>query len=112
MRGKSCAYKRKTARYFTTLTAQGSTGVEALLGNGVASAVALTLEDAQSWQDIVQPFTETDAAGESDDKTGSDAASGVSSSDSSDEASASASNDDKSDSNTSNNTTASNEDTN
>lgn len=25
MRGKSCAYKRKTARYFTTLTAQGST---------------------------------------------------------------------------------------
>ncbi|MGO5254526.1 MULTISPECIES: Cna B-type domain-containing protein [unclassified Collinsella] len=85
--------------------------VEALLGNGVASAVALTLEDAQSWQDIVQPFTETDAAGESDDKTGSDAASGVSSSDSSDEASASASNDDKSDSNTSNNTTASNEDT-
>lgn len=37
--------------------------VEALLGNGVASAVALTLEDAQSWQDIVQPFTETDAAG-------------------------------------------------
>ncbi|MGE9980712.1 SpaA isopeptide-forming pilin-related protein [Collinsella sp. SGI.184] len=84
--------------------------VEALLGNGVASAVALTLEDAQSWQDIVQPFTETDAAGESDDKTGSDAASGVSSSDSSDEASASASNDDKSDSNTSNNTTASNED--
>ena len=85
--------------------------VEALLGNGVASAVALTLEDAQSWQDIVQPFTETDAAGESDDKTGSDAASGVSSSDSSDEASASASNDDKSDANTSNNTTASNEDT-
>lgn len=85
--------------------------VEALLGNGVASAVALTLEDAQSWQDIVQPSTETDAAGESDDKTGSDAASGVSSSDSSDEASASASNDDKSDSNTSNNTTASNEDT-
>ena len=85
--------------------------VEALLGNGVASAVALTLEDAQSWQDIVQPFTETDAAGESDDKTGSDAASGVSSSDSSDEASASASNDDKSDLNTSNNTTASNEDT-
>ncbi|MGN8853499.1 SpaA isopeptide-forming pilin-related protein [Collinsella sp. HCP28S3_H5] len=85
--------------------------VEALLGNGVASAVALTLEDAQSWQDIVQPFTETDAARESDDKTGSDAASGVSSSDSSDEASASASNDDKSDSNTSNNTTASNEDT-
>ena len=85
--------------------------VEALLGNGVASAVALTLEDAQSWQDIVQPFAETDAAGESDDKTGSDAASGVSSSDSSGEASASASNDDKSDSNTSNNTTASNEDT-
>lgn len=85
--------------------------VEALLGNGVASAVALTLEDAQSWQDIVQPFTETDAAGESDDKTGPDAASGVSSSDSSGEASASASNDDKSDSNTSNNTTASNEDT-
>ena len=85
--------------------------VEALLGNGVASAVALTLEDAQSWQDIVQPFTETDAAGESDDETGSDAASGVSSSDSSDEASASASNDDKSDSNTSNNTTASIEDT-
>ena len=85
--------------------------VEALLGNGVASAVALTLEDAQSWQDIVQPFAETDAAWESDDKTGSDAASGVSSSDSSDEASASASNDGKSDSNTSNNTTASNEDT-
>ncbi|MDY5358103.1 MAG: Cna B-type domain-containing protein, partial [Collinsella sp.] len=85
--------------------------VEALLGNGVASAVALTLEDAQLWQDIIQPFAETDAAGESDDKTGSDAASGVSSSDSSDEASASASNDDKSDSNTSNNTTASNEDT-
>ncbi|MGO5392678.1 SpaA isopeptide-forming pilin-related protein [Collinsella sp. LCP19S3_C9] len=85
--------------------------VEALLGNGVASAVALTLEDAQSWQDIVQPFAETDAAGESDDKTGSDAASGVSSSDSSGEASASASNDDKSDSSTSNNTTASNEDT-
>ncbi|MGO5296187.1 SpaA isopeptide-forming pilin-related protein [Collinsella sp. LCP21S3_A9] len=85
--------------------------VEALLGNGVASAVALTLEDAQSWQDIVQPFAETDAAEESDDKTGSDAASGVSSSDSSGEASASASNDDKSDSNTSNNTTASNEDT-
>ena len=84
--------------------------VEALLGNGVASAVALTLEDAQSWQDIVQPFAETDAAGESDDKTGSPAASGVSSSDSSGEASASASNDDKSDSNTSNNTTASNED--
>lgn len=25
MRGKSCAYKRKTAWYFTTLTAQGST---------------------------------------------------------------------------------------
>ena len=84
--------------------------VEALLGNGVASAVALTLEDAQSWQDIVQPFAETDAAGESDDKTGSDATSGVSSSDSSGEASASASNDDKSDSSTSNNTTASNED--
>ena len=37
--------------------------VEALLGNGVASAVALTLEDAQSSQDIVQPFAETDAAG-------------------------------------------------
>ena len=35
--------------------------VEALLGNDVASAVALTLEDAQSWQDIVQPFAETDA---------------------------------------------------
>lgn len=46
---------------------------EALLGNGVASVVALTLDDLDSWQETVQPFVE--ANGDGNDSQGSVASS-------------------------------------
>ena len=48
---------------------------EALLGNGVASAVALALDDLDSWQETVQPFVE--ANGERNDSHSGDVSSAV-----------------------------------